>query len=125
MDFYIGGAYQGKLDCAKKRFGLTDADVHVCTETEGIVFGSRCIDRIEEFTFWCVKNGEDAERIFRENRDLWKDSVLICCDLFCGVVPMGADMRAWRDMTGRLCAYLSGEAETVTRVFLGLEQRLK
>ena len=52
-------------------------------------------------------------------------SFLICCDIFCGVVPMGADMRAWRDMTGRLCAYLSGEAQGVFRLFCGLEQKLK
>jgi len=34
-------------------------------------------------------------------------------------------MRAWRDMTGRLCAYLSSEADSVTRMFCGLEQKLK
>ena len=81
--------------------------------------------KTEEFTLWCVRNGKDATEIFKENRDKWANSVLICMDIFCGVVPMGADMRAWRDMTGRLCAYLSSEAETVTRMFCGLEQRLK
>jgi adenosyl cobinamide kinase/adenosyl cobinamide phosphate guanylyltransferase len=72
-----------------------------------------------------VRNGRDATEIFRENREKWGNSVLICMDIFCGVVPLGADMRAWRDMTGRLCAYLSSEADSVTRMFCGLEQRLK
>ena len=29
MDFIIGGAYQGKLDCARKRFGVTDGEMAV------------------------------------------------------------------------------------------------
>ena len=61
----------------------------------------------------------------KENRASWQDSVLICQDIFCGVVPMGADMRAWRETTGRLCAYLAAEADTVTRVFCGIEEKLK
>ena len=125
MHFIIGGAYQGKLDYAKKRYGLRDADVFTCTEADGIAFGAPCIDRLEEFALRCVRNGQDAVEIMRENRAEWENAVLICCDLFCGVVPLGADMRAWREMTGRLCAYLAAEAETVTRMFCGLEQRLK
>ena len=125
MDLIIGGAYQGKLDSARRKFGLKDEDIFTCTEDAGIVFGARCIDKLEEFTLWCVRKDTDALEIFKENRAAWKDSVLICCDIFCGVVPLGADMRAWREMTGRLCAYLSAEADSVTRVFCGLEQKLK
>ena len=125
MEFIIGGAYQGKLDCALKKYNLTENEIFTCTEEHGIEFGARCIYKIEEFTLWCVRNGKDATEIFKENRNKWADSVLICQDIFCGVVPLGADMRAWRDMTGRLCAYLSEEAASVTRMFCGLEQRLK
>jgi len=125
MEFIIGGAYQGKLDNAMKKYNLTENEIFTCTEENGIEFGARCIYKIEEFTLWCVRNGRDATEIFKENRNKWADSVLICMDIFCGVVPLGADMRAWRDMTGRLCAYLSSEADSVTRMFCGLEQRLK
>ena len=125
MDFIIGGAYQGKLDCARKRFSLTDGEIFTCTETEGIAFRARCIDRLEEFALWCVRNGRDAVEIMKENRASWQDSVLICQDIFCGVVPMGADMRAWREAAGRLCAYLAAEADSVTRVFCGIEEKLK
>ena len=125
MDFIIGGAYQGKLNCARNTFAVQDNEIFTCTEENDIEFGARCIDKIEEFTLWCVRNGKDAAEIFRENREKWKNSVLICMDIFCGVVPLGADMRAWRDMTGRLCAYLSEEAASVTRMFCGLPQRLK
>ena len=125
MEFIIGGAYQGKINCARNTFAVQDNEIFTCTEENDIEFGARCINKIEEFTLWCVRNGKDATEIFKENRNKWADSVLICQDIFCGVVPLGADMRAWRDMTGRLCAYLSEEAASVTRMFCGLEQRLK
>ena len=125
MELIIGGAYQGQLTLAKQKYGLSDGEVFTCSEKSGIEFGARCIDKIEEFTLWCVRNHKDAAEIFNAHRPEWEDSVLICQDIFCGVVPMGADMRAWRELTGRLCAYLSAEADSVVRVFCGLEQKLK
>ena len=125
MILLIGGAYQGKLTLAKKKYGFSDDDIFTCTEEDGIEFGARCIDRLEEFTLWCVRNGKDAVAVFRENREAWQNSVLICQDIFCGVVPMGADMRAWREATGRLAHYLAAEADSVTRVFCGIEEKLK
>ena len=125
MHLIIGGAYQGKLEFAKKKYGFSDSEIYTCSENENIRFDAKCVNKIEEFTLRCVHNGADAEMIFAEHRAEWENSVLICCDIFCGVVPLGADMRAWRENTGRLCAYLSNEAETVTRIFCGLEQRLK
>jgi len=38
---------------------------------------------------------------------------------------MGADVREWRQATGRLCQYLAAEADQVIRIFCGLEQKLK
>ena len=125
MDLIIGGAYQGKTSYAKKKYGFGDADIFTCAEDRDISFDAKCINKIAEFTLRCVKNGSDATEIFASHRAEWENSVLICDDIFCGVVPLGADMRAWREMTGRLCAYLSAEAKTVTRIFCGLEQKLK
>lgn len=124
MIFIIGGAYQGKLDCAKTAYHLSEDDVFTCTGSE-IDFSKRCINRIEEFTYACVQNGLDPVGYFREHQEQWRGSILICQDMFCGVVPLGADMRAWRQATGILCQYLSKEAKQVSRIFCGLEQRLK
>ena len=120
MILIIGGAYQGKLDFVKEYFGVTDADVYVCN-CDAIDFSRRCIDRLEEF----AAHHPDPIGYFETNRAEWKDSILICRDIFCGVVPMGAENRAWRQKTGRLCQYLSREAEQVSRIFCGLVQRLK
>ena len=125
MVLIIGGAYQGKLDYARKKYALSPEDIYTCTEESGVDFGARCIYAIEEYTLGCVRRCGDPERFFREHRQEWENSVLICQDIFCGVVPLGEDMRAWRETTGRLCAYLSAEAHSVYRIFCGLEQKLK
>lgn len=142
MNFIIGGAYQGKHELAQKKFGITDDEVFICTynpendpknrdgaeknsTAEGMDFSRRCICHVERFALSCVKNGIEAREYFDEHKFEWADSVIICDDIFCGVVPIDADMRAWREMCGRLCTYLTKEADTVTRVFCGLEQKLK
>lgn len=94
--------------------------LHTCTSGE-IDFSKRCIYRIEEFTSY----NENPIGYFEAHREDWQDSVLILQDIFCGVVPMGAENRVWRQRTGRLAQYLSKEARQVSRIFCGLEQRLK
>ncbi len=124
MILIIGGAYQGKLDFAKEAFGITDEDVFVCKDSE-IDFSKRCVYALEKFTLACVREGKDPASYLQEHREAWDDSIFICQDFFCGVVPMEAEARAWRQITGRLAQYLSQEADRVSRIFCGLEQRLK
>lgn len=124
MKLIIGGAFQGKLEFAKERYNLTDEDIFMCTDDE-IDFSKTCICGIEEFVYACIQNGADPLKFFTERKEDWCSSILICQDIFCGVVPLGADMRDWRQVTGQLCKYLSGEAESVSRIFCGLEQKLK
>ena len=124
MILIIGGAYQGKLDFAKEAFGITDEDVFVCKDSE-IDFSKRCVYALEKFTLACVREGKDPASYLQGHREAWDDSIFICQDFFCGVVPMEAEARAWRQITGRLAQYLSQEADRVSRIFCGLEQRLK
>lgn len=124
MQLIIGGAYQGKLDFAKESFGLKEEDVFTCNGLE-IDFTKSCIDKLEEFTFACIQNQIDPIYYFQKNEEKWQNSTLICQDMSCGVVPLGADMRQWRQTTGLLCQYLSRRAQSVHRIFCGLEQRLK
>ena len=118
MILIIGGAYQGKLEFAKETLGIRD--VYTCTGAE-IDFSHDCIYQIQEFT----AAHPDPISYFEAHRAQWKNSVLILEDIFSGVVPMGAENRAWRQRTGRLAQYLSREADRVSRIFCGLEQRLK
>ena len=120
MIFVIGGAYQGKLDFVKEAFGIREGEIFSCAGGE-IDFSFRCIANLEEF----VRENPDPIGYFEKNKEKWQDSLLICQDIFCGVVPMGAENREWRQNCGRFCQYLAKEAARVSRIFCGLELRLK
>lgn len=124
MILIIGGAYQGKLDFARGAFALDREDIFTCSGTE-IDFSKRCVNALEEFTYACAERDVDPIAYFREREEQWRDSILICQDVFCGVVPIDPVQRQWRQVTGRLCQYLAGQSRQVSRIFCGLEQRLK
>ena len=124
MILIIGGAFQGKLEFAKERFALKEEDIFTCT-ADNVDFSLRCVNALEEFTLACVQRNVSAVDFFKANREAWQDKILICQDITCGVVPLGLEMRRWRDETGKLCQYLAGQAQQVSRIFCGLEQRLK
>ncbi|MCI6956197.1 MAG: hypothetical protein SPI15_08055 [Candidatus Faecousia sp.] len=124
MTLIIGGAYQGKLAFARETFGFGEEDVFTCSGAE-IDFAKPCVNALEEFTLACVRQGLDPVEYLRGHRAQWENTVFICQDLFCGVVPIDTELRSWRHTTGLVCQYLSREADRVSRIFCGLEQRLK
>ena len=125
MHLIIGGAFQGKTDWAKAQFDLTDADILECTEDRDVDFSRPCVTHLERFALYCLRQGQEPKGVLLQEKDGWKDSVLICDDISCGVVPLDAEDRAWREACGRMLNDLSIQAETVTRMFCGLPQRLK
>ena len=124
MILIIGGAYQGKLDYAKAAFSLAPEDIFTCTGTE-IDFSKPCVYALEEFCYACIQREMDPIAYVQEHREDWQNSILICNDLSSGVVPIDPVQRQWRHVRGRLCQYLASEARQVSRIFCGLEQRLK
>ena len=119
MELIIGGAYQGKLSYAREKYGLSDQDIFTCTENGELDTRSRCIRHLEEYVWGCLKNGREPTQDFRE------DAVLIARDISAGIVPIDPEQRAWREAVGRYLSALAAKADTVTRIFCGLPQRLK
>ena len=124
MHLIIGGAYQGKKTFAKEKYGFRNIHMFICMKDE-IDFSYPCVANFEVFTYGCVERGEDPVEYFKLHRDEWEDAVLICRDISAGMVPVNATERKWRECHGKLCQYLSKEASQVSRIFCGLEQRLK
>lgn len=124
MDLIIGGAFQGKLCYARSVYKLTENDICDCTKGP-LDFSRRCICHLEAAVWNCLQAGQDPKTLFAENRDLWKDSVIICNDISAGVVPMDTEVRAWREAVGRVLNDLAPQANAVIRMFCGLPQRLK
>ena len=122
MILIIGGAYQGKTDYAKQTYHLSDADIFTC-KGPAITTQARCIRHLERFALACVRTGkEPAEEL--KAHDL-SEKILIGEDISCGVVPMDAEAREWREAVGRMNAALAAQADTVTRIFCGLPLELK
>lgn len=119
MHLIIGGAYQGKLDYAKNTFGIEEADICICTANEEPDFTKRCLVHYEEYIRYCLCTKKTVAPPLRE------DAVILAEDIFCGLVPMEEETRAWREETGRALTALAFRAETVTRVFCGLPLQLK
>ena len=125
MVLIFGGAYQGKLDFAMKKFNIKDTDIFTCTEDSFPDFSKKIIDRAELFFLKCVKDGIEPRDILCENINMLQDKIVIARDISQGIVPIDSVQRAWREASGRAMMYLAGEAEEVYRVFCGLIEKLK
>lgn len=68
---------------------------------------------------------ENPEAADRDFESLLRKEVVICNEVGCGVVPMDAAERAWRDLVGRTCARLAARADTVVRLCCGIPIHLK
>lgn len=139
MKLIFGGAFQGKLEYAKKNFDIKS--VHDCgagvspeaTIGGGAVgfvgtepdFSKDAVCALEKFVLKCVRDGVEAKEYFIKNKEKWQDKVLILTDVSQGIVPMDAELRAFREMNGRLMLYLASEAEEVIRVFCGIGKKVK
>lgn len=124
MTFIFGGAHQGMEEYAQENCHAEQI-LRLMEQDREIDFTAQAIAGLEQFVLGCVKRGESASAYFQAHADEWQDAVLIGMDFSCGVVPMDAQLRLWRDENGRLNNYLSGAADKVVRMFCGLPQMLK
>lgn len=124
MELIIGGAYQGKLEYAQEKLGA-GAHYECDIEKTDIDFSSGCVTHLERFVLACLRAGISPAEYMERAACKWESCILIADDISQGVVPMSAEMRAWREETGRLLNTLSRKAAHVHRVFLGIGQVIK
>lgn len=122
MILIIGGAYQGKTAYAKQTYGLKDSEIFTC---DGLLIdnAARCLRHLERFALACVQAGKEPADVLAGFE--LAEKILICEDISCGVVPMDAEAREWREAVGRMNARLAAQARRVTRIFCGLPMELK
>ncbi len=130
----FGGAYQGKLDYALSEYEVRTEEVFNCSEDNTkLDFSKPIINDLQKFVMACVKNNVEAKDSFLEQLEVYdknnnrvlNDRVLICTDVSQGIVPMEKELRDWREMCGRLMAYLGRSCQRVTRVFCGIPQEVE
>lgn len=130
MVLITGGACQGKEQFARewlkkngKVSGLSaadggDADIDA-------VFSVHLLTNFHLLTARLLREGRDpsvlAKRMARENPDL----VVTVNELGCGIVPIDAFDRNWREATGRACCILAAQSDEVYRMICGIAVKIK
>ena len=125
MIIVFGGAYQGKTDFVKERFGLADDDIFECTEDGLFDLDRKAVSHLERFILKRIRDGNEVFGYFEEIADKLKDKIIICDDIYCGVVPIEKEQRLWRDNVGKQMQIFCREADEVYRVYCSLGERLK
>lgn len=130
MILIIGGAYQGKMAFAEqlleeqKKNGKTGSifpQFHMWVKAH---MEADANDKISETANSNEKN-DKLEKELREKLAQEPDTIIVCNELGCGIVPMDAFDRAWRERTGRLTCALAAQADAVYRVTCGIGTRIK
>ena len=125
MILIFGGAYQGKLDYVLERFKLTENDIYKCDEADGPPENKKIIYEIDKWILELIQADMNVEGEVQKFIEKNSDSIVICNDISCGVVPVDPVMRKWREAVGRTLAKLSKESSEVIRLFCGIPTRIK
>lgn len=113
MILVVGGQGAGKKEYVRS-LGYAETDCTVSLSDEHPV--------LLELHVILRKTPQDAENILPA---LLRKDVVVCNEVGCGIVPMDAGERAWRDRVGRICALLAAKADRVVRVCCGIPVCIK
>lgn len=109
MKLYIGGAYQGQEELARR-------------ENPGCVLWTDFHMTVRRAV---LSDGKDpaafAEGFVRDN----PDAVVVADEVGSGVVPLQAEDRRFREAVGRVLCVIARESEQVTRCVCGIGVRIK
>lgn len=134
MRLVTGGRFQGKYDfvrqCMEQEPGIPSgqaaaliADGADCTEGE--LYTCRAVNHFELYIRRCMERGEDPEALteefLRRNPNAW----VITDEVGCGVVPVDAFEREWREAAGRAACRIAACSKEVYRMVCGIPQCLK
>jgi adenosyl cobinamide kinase/adenosyl cobinamide phosphate guanylyltransferase len=121
-----GGAYQGKLNYALAQTGI---------QAEKVIDGSSCemnellekplVNHFHLWIFRMLQEGKDINEALKLILQRNPQIVIIVDELGCGIVPIEAFDRNYREITGRVCCMLAEAATEVHRVSCGIGMVLK
>lgn len=110
MILIVGGAFQGKEAYARETLGYAQKQI---------------VPHVEALIRALLEQGKDPLAEIPRMADAWQDCAVLLEDICCGVVPMDAMDRAWREAVGRCGACLARRAQRVVRVFCGIGTVIK
>ncbi len=128
MILVIGGAYNGKLGFVKDKFNIEEEDIFIINDDLNdiyIDYSKKVINAFQKFTYKLSLKNIDALDFILENRESFKDKIIICDDISQGIVPLKKEERFWRENTGKCLQYISNNSNIVYRVFCGIPMVIK
>ena len=119
-----GGAYQGKLAYARRLYpGMTWTDGKSCRLDEiGIC---SAVYAFHEFVKRWLEAGRSSAELTALLLEETKERIIVCDEIGCGLVPVDAFEREYREETGRIMTALAERAERVDRVVCGIGTRIR
>ena len=99
----VGGMAQGKSAFARS----------LSSETE-------LVDNLQDIVRQALDTGAPVPQASE-----FLGKTVVCTELGCGIVPLDAGEREWREQTGRLCCDIAALADCVYRVTCGIAQCIK
>lgn len=126
MVMVTGGAFQGKRECLKSLYGLSDKyiisgkDCHI----EDVFTAEAIADYHELVRRLIADNIDVSEFTGRFCRENTKAAVTVN-EVGCGVIPLEKSDRFYREEVGRAGCIIAAHSETVIRVFCGIPQIIK
>lgn len=111
MTVLFGGAWQGKHDYLHAQYPDLPPQ--------------QLVDNLHLWVREQLAAGGDPVAYIQDHIDDYRDKVILCTDISCGLVPLSAEERAWREAVGRCMALLCARANRVVRLFCGIPTILK
>lgn len=126
MIMITGGAFSGKKDYAKKRFGFSDEEIlngENCSLEA--VFSAKCIADFQLIVKRLLEENADVqtftERLCKEN----PNAVVIINEIGAGIIPLEKSDRIWREETGRAGCLIARNSSEVIRLACGIPTTIK
>ena len=135
MELILGGYAQGQLDFAKSCYPdavVFDADnfENLFAKSAGEI-GDNAVKIWNNFNISVKKmiesgkNDDEIRDMIEKSITFHKNLVVISDEIGCGIIPMNADERYFREFVGRIQCFLAEKADKVVRVVCGIPQRIK
>ncbi len=128
MILVFGGAYNGKLDFVKEKFNIHNDDVfNVNDDLKDleIDYSKKVINKFHKLTYKFSLENKNLLQFIIENKELFKDKIIISDDISEGIVPLKKEDRTWRESNGKCLQYISKNSSEVFRVFCGIPMVIK
>lgn len=124
IQLILGGSFQGKLDFALHMTGCSQEDV--ADETSPQLWAHKPIlNHLHRLVYQILQQDGNPQAVLEDIVCQNPHAVILCNEIGCGVVPMDAFARKYREAVGRLCCELARCAGRVIRVQCGLPVVLK